>query len=205
MVFPLFNPNSFWSFGTACEAAGARCPAPPLGLITLAALLPQTWEFRLINRNAEPLDDEDLRWADLVMTGGMLPQQLDTLAIVSRCKDLQHLGFKPMSFLSLPVSTLGAPRIGPRRELKAALESYWSGKSDAAALLEIAAVLRAANWTRQHALGVANIPSNDFSLYDHVLDTSVMVGVIPDGYGWDGGKISLDAYFAMARGSHGFS
>jgi hypothetical protein len=88
LVFPLFNPNSFWSFGATCEAAGARCPAPPLGLITLAALLPQTWEFRLINRNAEPLDNEDLRWADLVMTGGMLPQQLDTLAIVGRCKDL---------------------------------------------------------------------------------------------------------------------
>jgi radical SAM superfamily enzyme YgiQ (UPF0313 family) len=88
LVFPLFNPNSFWSFGAACEAAGARCPAPPLGLITLAALLPQTWEFRLINRNAEPLDDADILWADLVMTGGMLPQQVDTLAIVRRCKDL---------------------------------------------------------------------------------------------------------------------
>jgi radical SAM superfamily enzyme YgiQ (UPF0313 family) len=83
-----FHPNSFWSFGAACEAAGARCPAPPLGLITLAALLPQTWEFRLINRNAEPLDDADILWADLVMTGGMLPQQVDTLAIVYRCKDL---------------------------------------------------------------------------------------------------------------------
>ena len=88
LVFPLFNPNSFWSFGAACEAARARCPAPPLGLITLAALLPQTWEFRLINRNAEPLDEGDILWADLVMTGGMLPQQVDTLAIVRRCKDL---------------------------------------------------------------------------------------------------------------------
>jgi radical SAM superfamily enzyme YgiQ (UPF0313 family) len=88
LVFPLFNPNSFWSFGAACEAAGARCPAPPLGLITLAALLPQTWEFRLINRNAEPLDEGDILWADLVMTGGMLPQQVDTLAIVRHCKDL---------------------------------------------------------------------------------------------------------------------
>jgi radical SAM superfamily enzyme YgiQ (UPF0313 family) len=88
LVFPLFNPNSYWSFGAACEVAGARCPAPPLGLITLAALLPQTWEFRLINRNAQPLDDADILWADLVMTGGMLPQQVDTLAIISRCKNL---------------------------------------------------------------------------------------------------------------------
>ena len=108
-----------------------------------------------------------------------------------------------MSILSLPVATLGTPRIGPRRELKSALEGYWSGKTDANALLEAAAGLRAANWARQHALGVTIIPSNDFSLYDQVLDTSVMVGAIPDDYGWKGGKVSLDTYFAMARGSQG--
>ncbi|WPP02715.1 5-methyltetrahydropteroyltriglutamate--homocysteine S-methyltransferase [Methylocella tundrae] len=108
-----------------------------------------------------------------------------------------------MSIPSLPVSTLGTPRIGPRRELKFALESFWSGKSGEAALLEAAAGLRAANWARQRALGVTNIPSNDFSLYDHVLDTSVMVGAIPDAYGWNGGKVSLATYFALARGSEG--
>ena len=104
---------------------------------------------------------------------------------------------------SLNVSTLGTPRIGPRRELKFALENYWSGKSDAAALLEAASGLRAANWARQRALGITHIPSNDFSLYDHVLDTSVMVGAIPAVYGWSGGKVSLDTYFAMARGADG--
>ncbi|WP_371344903.1 5-methyltetrahydropteroyltriglutamate--homocysteine S-methyltransferase [Ancylobacter sp. IITR112] len=107
----------------------------------------------------------------------------------------------PYSAGTVPVSTLGTPRIGPRRELKAALESYWSGKSDAPALLEAAARLRAANWARQKALGVTNIPSNDFSLYDHVLDTAVMVGAIPPAYGWTGGPVPLDTYFAMARGS----
>jgi len=106
-----------------------------------------------------------------------------------------------MSRLSLPVSTLGTPRIGRRRELKFALESFWSGKSDAAALLKVATDLRAANWARQHALGITAIPSNDFSLYDHVLDTSIMVGAIPEIYGWSGGPVSLETYFAMARGS----
>jgi hypothetical protein len=106
-----------------------------------------------------------------------------------------------MSSLSLPVATLGTPRIGPRRELKTALESFWSGKSDAAALLETAAALRAANWARQHALGVTVIPSNDFSFYDQVLDTSVMVGAIPAAYGWAGGPVPLATTFAMARGS----
>jgi 5-methyltetrahydropteroyltriglutamate--homocysteine methyltransferase len=61
----------------------------------------------------------------------------------------------------------------------------------------------ASNWARQKALGVTVIPSNDFSLYDHVLDTSVMVGAIPAAYGWSGGKVSLETYFAMARGARG--
>ncbi|MGO4386790.1 5-methyltetrahydropteroyltriglutamate--homocysteine S-methyltransferase [Microvirga sp. 2YAF29] len=107
------------------------------------------------------------------------------------------------SLNSLPVCTLGTPRIGPRRELKSALEAYWSGRISATQLLDTAAGLRAANWARQHALGVSVIPSNDFSLYDHVLDTSVMVGAIPEVYGWSGGPVSLDTYFSMARGSHG--
>jgi 5-methyltetrahydropteroyltriglutamate--homocysteine methyltransferase len=106
-----------------------------------------------------------------------------------------------MSVSSIAVSTLGVPRIGPRRELKTALESYWSGKIDVPALLESAAGLRAASWARQHAFGVTHIPSNDFSLYDHILDTSVMVGAIPAIYGWKGGNVSLETYFAMARGS----
>jgi 5-methyltetrahydropteroyltriglutamate--homocysteine methyltransferase len=107
-----------------------------------------------------------------------------------------------MSIPSIPVATLGTPRIGPRRQLKTALESYWSKKSDEAALRQTAAQLRAANWERQHSLGVTVIPSNDFSLYDHVLDTSVMVGAIPESYGWRSGEVPLDIYFAMARGAH---
>ena len=108
-----------------------------------------------------------------------------------------------MSLLKLPVATLGTPRIGPRRELKLALESYWAGKSSEAELLDAAAGLRAANWARQKSLGVTEIPSNDFSLYDHVLDTSVMVGAIPEAYGWKGGPVALKTYFAMARGAQG--
>ncbi|MGH7156244.1 MAG: 5-methyltetrahydropteroyltriglutamate--homocysteine S-methyltransferase, partial [Acetobacteraceae bacterium] len=103
--------------------------------------------------------------------------------------------------MSTIVSSLGFPRIGPHRELKVSLESYWSGATDAAALLNSAAGLRARAWERQRALGVTHIPGNDFSLYDHVLDTSVMVGAIPPAYGWQGGNVSLDTYFAMARGS----
>ena len=104
---------------------------------------------------------------------------------------------------TLAVATLGTPRIGPRRELKTALESFWAGKIDEKALLSTAAELRAANWARQKARGVTVIPSNDFSLYDQVLDTSAMVGAIPAIYGWTGGCVPLATYFAMARGAEG--
>ena len=100
-------------------------------------------------------------------------------------------GVEAMSILSLPVATLGTPRIGPRRELKFALESFWSGKSTEKALIEAGVGLRAANWARQKKLGVTVIPSNDFSFYDQVLDTSVMVGAIPAVYGWKGGAVPL--------------
>jgi len=108
-----------------------------------------------------------------------------------------------MSISSLSVATLGAPRIGPRRELKMALESFWAGKISENDLLQTAAALRAANWARQKSLGVTVIPSNDFSLYDQVLDTSAMVGAIPKAYGWTSGAVPLATYFAMARGSQG--
>jgi hypothetical protein len=78
--------------------------------------------------------------------------------------------------MNVTVATLGFPRIGPKRKLKAALESHWSGKTNADALLATAANLREAAWKRQRDLGADIIPSNDFSLYDHVLDTTAMVG-----------------------------
>nr|WP_229807645.1 5-methyltetrahydropteroyltriglutamate--homocysteine S-methyltransferase [Asticcacaulis endophyticus] len=98
----------------------------------------------------------------------------------------------------IPVASLGTPRIGLKRELKFALESYWSGKFDQATLQQTAKDLRAVNWARQKARGVDIIPSNDFSFYDQVLDTSLMVGAIPAIYGE---AADLDTYCAMARGS----
>jgi 5-methyltetrahydropteroyltriglutamate--homocysteine methyltransferase len=105
--------------------------------------------------------------------------------------------------MTVTVATLGFPRIGPRRELKTALESHWAGKTDAAALLATAAELRAQAWKRQRALGADIVPSNDFSLYDHVLDTTAMVGAVPAIYGSSADQVSLKTYFAMARGAQG--
>ncbi|MBJ3784201.1 5-methyltetrahydropteroyltriglutamate--homocysteine S-methyltransferase [Devosia sediminis] len=96
-------------------------------------------------------------------------------------------------------ANLGFPRIGLHRELKKAQESFWKGATDAAALHTTAADLRARHWTLQRDAGIDVIPSNDFSLYDHVLDTSVLTGAIPPRFAGIDDPDQL--YFAMARGT----
>jgi radical SAM superfamily enzyme YgiQ (UPF0313 family) len=86
MVYPRFVADSFFNFRAACEAIGRRSAAAPLGLITVAALLPPEWSVRFLDRNVEELTERDLAWADLVMTGGMIVQQRDTLDIVRMCR-----------------------------------------------------------------------------------------------------------------------
>jgi 5-methyltetrahydropteroyltriglutamate--homocysteine methyltransferase len=100
---------------------------------------------------------------------------------------------------------IGFPRIGPHRELKKALEAYWRGKIDQHALQHSAAEIRRARWARQKHHGIAVVPSNDFSLYDHVLDTCCMVGAIPERFGVHAGPVDLPTYFAMARGGNGLA
>lgn len=90
--------------------------------------------------------------------------------------------------------------MGARRELKRAIEAYWGKSISREALFAQTADLRKSRWLLQRDSGVDLIPSNDFSLYDHVLDTAVMVGAIPARFGWTGGDVDLDTYFAMARG-----
>jgi 5-methyltetrahydropteroyltriglutamate--homocysteine methyltransferase len=101
-------------------------------------------------------------------------------------------------------ANLGYPRIGKRRELKRALEAYWSGKDSLSSLRQVAAGLRKERWLAQHDAGLDFVPCGDFSLYDHVLDTVALVGAVPPRFAWNGGPVDLDTYFAMARGtSHG--
>src|SRR5690242_2377257 len=83
LVYPRFAAGTFWNLRAACELFGARYPTAPLGLITAAAMLPPDWNIRLIDRNTEELRDADLHWADLVMSGGMITQQPDTLEIIA--------------------------------------------------------------------------------------------------------------------------
>jgi 5-methyltetrahydropteroyltriglutamate--homocysteine methyltransferase len=100
----------------------------------------------------------------------------------------------------MEATVLGYPRIGARRELKRATEAFWAGRETEAGLAETAAALRRETWETLRDAGLSGIPSNTFSLYDHVLDTAVLFNAIPDRFaGLDG----LDAYFAMARGTDG--
>jgi radical SAM superfamily enzyme YgiQ (UPF0313 family) len=92
LVYPRFSGSSFWNYRETCEVIGAKHPAPPLGLITVAALLPASWDLRLVDRNIDDLSAADVAWADVILTGGMLPQQADTLAIV----ELAHGQAKPV-------------------------------------------------------------------------------------------------------------
>lgn len=92
LVYPRFSGTSFWNYRATCQLMGASYSATPLGLLTVAALLPESWELRLIDRNVEDLADADLDWADLVLTGGMLPQRSDAQNLV----EAAHARGKPV-------------------------------------------------------------------------------------------------------------
>ncbi|MFE2190904.1 5-methyltetrahydropteroyltriglutamate--homocysteine S-methyltransferase [Streptomyces olivaceus] len=95
----------------------------------------------------------------------------------------------------------GYPRQGPNRELKKAIEGYWKGRVTADALHATAAELRRSNRQRLADAGVHEVPTGDFSYYDHVLDTTVMVGAIPERHRAAVEADATDGYFAMARGT----
>jgi radical SAM superfamily enzyme YgiQ (UPF0313 family) len=87
LVSPRFSEFSYWNYREVCELFGARYPAAPLGLITVAALLPQEWSFRLLDLNVREMDTTLVDWADIVMAGGMIPQQRDLLALIDLCHE----------------------------------------------------------------------------------------------------------------------
>ncbi len=95
---------------------------------------------------------------------------------------------------------LGFPRIGADRELKRALERHWSGGSSVEELEQVARSVRHGHLDMALQAGIDVIPSNDFSLYDHVLDTALMVGAVPERFA-DAGGSERESYFAMARGT----
>ncbi|MDG0806774.1 5-methyltetrahydropteroyltriglutamate--homocysteine S-methyltransferase [Pectobacterium brasiliense] len=96
--------------------------------------------------------------------------------------------------------TLGFPRVGLRRELKKAQESYWAGNATQEELLTVGRELRARHWQQQKDAGVDLLPVGDFAWYDHVLTTSLLLGNVPARHQNKDGSVDLDTLFRIGRG-----
>jgi len=84
LVYPQ-SPDTFWSFKHVLRFVSKRSAFPPLGLLTIAGMLPADWQLKLVDLNVEPLEDSDLLWADYVMLSAMIVHKQSVPAIVARC------------------------------------------------------------------------------------------------------------------------
>jgi radical SAM superfamily enzyme YgiQ (UPF0313 family) len=86
LVWPKFESFSFWNFEKVCELTGVKYMTPPLGLLTVAALLPSDWELRLVDENVGKLEDSDLAWADIVFVGSKIVHRQRALEVIRLAK-----------------------------------------------------------------------------------------------------------------------
>lgn len=86
LIYPRFTFPSFWNYRKTCELLGAYYPAAPLGMATVAALLPESWDLKLIDCNVEELTEKDIEWADIVLSGGMIAQQIEHIKLIEKIK-----------------------------------------------------------------------------------------------------------------------
>src|SRR4051794_17995680 len=87
LVHPEF-PTTYWGFQHSLPFIGKRATLPPLGLVTLRALLPSAWEARVADLNIAPLSDDEILWADALLVGGMLVQAPSALEVIRRARAL---------------------------------------------------------------------------------------------------------------------
>ncbi|ECZ6306088.1 5-methyltetrahydropteroyltriglutamate--homocysteine S-methyltransferase [Salmonella enterica] len=102
--------------------------------------------------------------------------------------------------MTILTHTLGFPRVGLRRELKKAQESYWAGNATREALLAVGRELRARHWEQQKQAGIDLLPVGDFAWYDHVLTTSLLLGNVPARHQNNDGSVDIDTLFRIGRG-----
>ena len=82
------TPDTFWSFSHVMRLVGRKTAFPPLGLMTVAAMLPREWNLRLVDLNVESLSDEDIRWADAVFLSAMIVQESSARDVIARSNAL---------------------------------------------------------------------------------------------------------------------
>ena len=90
LVYPIF-PKTFWSYEKILELVDRKVLLPPLGLVTVAAILPQEWEFKLVDRNIRPVTEEEWAWADVVILSAMIVQKEDLLDQIQRSQAARQI------------------------------------------------------------------------------------------------------------------
>lgn len=85
LLYPEFQ-DTFWSFKHAMKFIRKRSALPPLGLLTVGAMLPRDWELRLVDVNVRPLQEKDLAWAEVVLISAMIAQQISATELIARCR-----------------------------------------------------------------------------------------------------------------------
>ena len=105
MIYPEF-PDTFWSFKHALPFQGKRSAYPPLGLLTVAAMLPASWQKHAVDLNVRPLKDSELAWADVVFLSGMMVQGPSMKKVITRAK---HRGIRTV--VGGPIASTKDPNI----------------------------------------------------------------------------------------------
>ena len=91
LVYPKFPETSFWKFSHALDFIGKKASQPPLGLLTVASMLPNSWNLKLVNLNISPLEDKDVLWADYVFISAMNVQKASVDQIIKKCRELERI------------------------------------------------------------------------------------------------------------------
>jgi radical SAM superfamily enzyme YgiQ (UPF0313 family) len=154
LIYPQF-PDTYWSFKHALPIEGKKCAYPPLGLLTVASLLPRHWNKRLVDTNVRPLTDRDLEWADVALLSGMIVHKDEILEILGRCR---ARGLR---------TVVGGPVTTSVAELPNHADTVVYGEADEL-MDELAAALERGNpkpsYKAEHLPGLDKVPLPDLSL-----------------------------------------
>jgi radical SAM superfamily enzyme YgiQ (UPF0313 family) len=161
LVWPKFGSFSFWNFEKVCELAGVKYMTPPLGLLTVAALLPKEWDLRVVDENVRPLTDADYAWADLVLISSKIVHRFRALEVIREARQR-----------GLPVVVGGPdPTLTPEPYLDAGASFLCLDEGEVTLPLLLADLSRGSTKRIYRAEGVlADItltPSPRFDLIDH--------------------------------------